>query len=185
MSSSASAVYTVPETGTPPRAGVYAEPCLGDTILDNAKRSVSVRISTSDYGRLKSAAKRLRMRESDIFRHVLRLGLARLLPLLESTSANDDFFRMIARVGTEFGKGSWMDTSQGIALFRRLLKPSGTELQEFDLELIYLAGTHPKHVQHYLSQVLQREVEEASVVATLGDYLDEKYRKSAPAIPST
>ena len=50
-------------------------------VHDNAKRSISLRIHTTDYGKIRLIARRLRVRDSDVFRFLLRVALARLAPL--------------------------------------------------------------------------------------------------------
>lgn len=59
-------------------------------VRDDARRSVSFRIRTTDFGRIKLIARRLGVREADIFRYLVESGLQRLEGLLSCGTSGDD-----------------------------------------------------------------------------------------------
>lgn len=56
-------------------------------ITENAKRSISFRMNTTDYGRVKKAAQCLRVRESDILRFLIAKGLHDLSALYDTQAS--------------------------------------------------------------------------------------------------
>lgn len=50
---------------------------------DNRKRAVSIRMSSSDVGKVKRLAQRLNVRDSDVIRYAVKTTLARLAPLYD------------------------------------------------------------------------------------------------------
>ena len=159
--------------GRPPRRPMV------DEIQDDARRSISVRINTSDYGRLKAIARRLSVRESDVFRHLVRLGVGRLMRALESNAPSRERYRLLISMAGELGEDFGLTVPDCAALLSTRASPRLT-LDAADVELIALVATHPLHACAVLASLVHEPVDEASLVARLGVYLDEKHSLTAP-----
>lgn len=144
-----------------------------EQIHDNAKRSVSIRINTSDYGRIRIAAQRLRVREAEVFRYLVKVGLAGLRPFLSGGDDREAVISALAEVGPDLAAHFGLD-----ALQLRTLLPEGANASLVaveDLELIVLVGPHPRTVQARLKDLLRREIDLPGIRAELRDYLQRKY----------
>lgn len=157
-----------------------AEPAL---ILDNAKRSVSIRINTSDYGRIKTAARRMRTREAEIFRYLLQVGLTRISPLLGETLDDTSYLRTLAELGPDFPGHFGIGTQELTALLQAFAGKSLPLVDESDLELIEFAGSHPRLATEKIEILAGRTCAAAGGLRPLlFEYLKHKYAGSEPDV---
>jgi len=154
--------------GRPSRRPVF------DEIQDDARRSISVRINTSDYGRLKAIARRLSVRESDVFRHLVRLGITRLMRALDSEAPSRERYRLLVSLAGELGEDFGLTVPDCAALLSTRASPR-LALDAADVDLIALVATHPLHACAVLSSLVDEPVDESTLVARLGLYLDQKH----------
>lgn len=150
-------------------------------IHDNAKRSVSIRINTSDYGRIKVAARRLHTKEADIFRYLLQVGLSKLSPLLGEALEDRTYFRALTDLGPDLAANFGVPAREFVNLIGAFTGRRAPTFDEADLELVDLAGTHPRIVQARLAEVCGRPVAEEELRSALHDYLSTKYQPSGAA----
>jgi hypothetical protein len=150
-------------------------------IHDNAKRSVSIRINTSDYGRVKAAARRLRTREADIFRYLLHMGLARIGPLLSETVDRENYVILLASLGPDLRAHFGCGASDLASLVQPGAGQSWPLIDADDFELIDLAGSHPRLAQEQLRQLQGVEAGPRDLRADLLTYLRRKYLAAATA----
>lgn len=148
-----------------------------DAIKDDARRSISVRVNTSDYGRLKAAARRLGVRESDVFRHLLRIGLARLLRVLAMDVSPEERYRLLICVAAEFGEDFGMTARDCVSV---LDAHGSLALDDGDLELIGLAATHPLQASVLLDRLAGTTSDPANLNQRLGTYLAAKHCANIP-----
>lgn len=113
-------------------------------INDNAKRSVSIRINTSDYGRIKIASRRLRTREADLFRYLLQVGLNRIQPLLEEDLDAASYLRALAELGPDLGFSLGLGAREFTVLLQNYKHRALPTVSAEDFDLIDLAGSHPR-----------------------------------------
>ncbi len=142
----------------------------GGLIHDNAKRSVSVRINTSDYGRIKVAARRLRTREADIFRYLLQVGLIRLAPLLEENLDAATYLRALAELGPDLGAMLGLSAREFADLLHSLKHRALPVLDHEDFELLDLAAAHARLVLERLDAPADTDVHLA-----LHEHLQRRY----------
>ena len=150
-------------------------------IHDNAKRSVSIRINTSDYGRIKVMARRLHAKEADIFRYLLQVGLSKLSPLLGEGLEDDAYFRALADIGPDIAANFGVNAREFVMLVSAFTGRQAPDFEAEDLELVDLAGSHPRMVQARLAEVCGRPVAEHELRRVLYDYLAMKYQPRATA----
>lgn len=151
------------------------------SIHDNAKRSVSIRINTSDYGRIKVAARRLHAKEADIFRYLLQVGLSKLSPLLGEGLEDRAYFRALTDLGPDLAANFDVTAREFVTLIGAFTGRHAPAFEQADLELVDLAGTHPHMVQARLGEVCGRPVAEHELRGALHDYLAMKYQAKGTA----
>lgn len=158
---------------------VAAPRCLPQDLLastsgiidDNAKRSVSVRINTSDYGRIKIAARRLRTREADVFRYLLQVGLSRITPLLNENLDAATFLDILAELGPDLASNLGLAARDFAQLLLAMKHQALPDLSDEDYELIDLAATHPRLALQRLAAPMEADVRAVLVAYLRGKYL--------------
>ena len=147
----------------------------GDAVFDDAKRSISVRISTSDYGRIRVAARHMRMRESEVFRYLVGVGMSRLIKVLEGAPGDDQRYQRLVRVAAEWRRELGITAADSIPLIGCLGGTAPPVLEDADLLLVDLAATRPGEAAALLGLRVGTHVDQVSVIARLGDYFVRKY----------
>ena len=166
-----------------PTEGRAFAPATGDLppIHDNAKRSVSIRINTSDYGRIKVMARRLHAKEADIFRYLLQVGLSKLSPLLGEGLDDRAYFRALADLGPDIASNFGVNAREFVMLVSAFTGRQAPAFDAEDLELLDLAGSHPRMVLARLAGVCGRPVAEHERRSALQYYLSMKYQQQVRA----
>jgi len=162
-----------PDAHAPPAMRTVADTA---SIHDNARRSVSIRINTSDYGRIKVAARRLRAKEADVFRYLLQVGLSRLGPLLGEGPGDHGCIHALAELGPDLAANFGIDAGEFARLLGAYTGSPAPAFDAADLELVALAGTHPHLVQGRLSEFFGRPVAGCELRRGLRGYLMTKYQ---------
>lgn len=159
----------------PPRRGgrTHVRPVIDD-IQDDARRSVSVRINTSDYGRLKAIAGRLGVRESDVFRHLVRTGIGRLMRVLFGNEPRSGRYRLLVSLVAELGEDFALSAAECAALLESS-SAAPLALDEDDIQLIAMSASHPQQACSLLASRLNEPIESAALTLRLGRYLEEKH----------
>jgi hypothetical protein len=153
----------------------WAKSDVEESIVDDARRSISVRIKLSELGRLKAIAKRLETRESNVFRYVLRIGLARLTNVLDGVVVPAQRWRLLIQLVGELSNDFGMDARACLDLLNSVSSGSMGDLAPEDLELVNLAAKHPRVVLEYLERLTGGPVAATNLVASLSEYLQAKY----------
>ncbi len=156
----------------------WAKSDVEESIVDDARRSISVRIKLSELGRLKAIAKRLETRESNVFRYVLRIGLARLTNVLDGVVVPAQRWRLLIQLVGELSNDFGMDARACLDLLNSVSSGSMGELAPEDLELVNLAAKHPRVVLEYLERQTGGAVATSNLVASLSEYLQAKYAEA-------
>ena len=144
-------------------------------IEDNAKRSVSIRINTSDFGKIKTIARRLRARESEVFRYLMRRSLKAVGPLYQNDTRRSEIIDVLTEDNGELISEFNLDTDKIGQLFDQICTQEGERLDDDDLELLAMVNMPEKFLALRLSEILGQKIEPADVVTTLDRYLENKY----------
>jgi len=144
-----------------------------ELVNDNSKRIVSMRINTSDFGRIKAIAKRLKTRDSDVLRFVLRLGLAEILTLCHGESTADDLLKVFALHGPALVRHFDLNAAQLDRLLNagRDVRPVSAD----DLELLIVASQSQRLLALRLHELLGIMVPVEEAVTFLRTHLETKY----------
>ena len=144
-------------------------------IEDNAKRSVSIRINTSDFGKIKTIARRLRVRESEVFRYLMRRSLKAVGPMYQNDTRRSEIIDVLMEDNGELISEFNLDTDKIGQLFDQVCAQDGARLDKDDQELLAMVNMPEKFLALRLSEILGQKIEPADVVTTLDKYLENKY----------
>jgi hypothetical protein len=143
-------------------------------MIENKKQNVSIRMNVSDLRKIKVIAKRLNVRESDVFRFAIKSSLSKLAPLHDIEVAGSDLLPVFIEYGSEIASYFDLDAAQ----LDRLVNGSQTELHKRvdrdDLEMVVMLGRH----EQYVFQKLKGSIDNADApgaVSMLKQHLYEKY----------
>lgn len=149
-------------------------------IEDNAKRSVSLRVDTTDYGKIKSIARRFRVRESEVFRFMIKLGLATLAPLFDPRARGKDVMPVFVEHGSEITKYFNLDA---VSLERVIngdldegdLDEPDRRVDREDVRLLAMATMPERYLYAKLRELIADPVDSNKASETLRQYLTSKY----------
>ncbi len=143
-------------------------------IKRDAKHCISVRIDLIDYCHLKHLARRLRVRESEVFRFLLRLSLCRLRPLGDQRVTGKALLPMLADCGPELAYHFKLTPERLEALINNGVERPEDRVERDDIELLALAGQAEQRLRRRLQELLGRTVPDDSGITFLKAYLEGK-----------
>jgi hypothetical protein len=171
---------TVSQHGS--KAKVLAMEKLGEGVInDNSKRSISIRINTSDYGRIKEASRRLRVRESEVFRFLVKIGLSEIEALYQSNATKLDLLQAFAAHSADFVSHFNLNATRLDQIINRPDRPDEPQVEMDDLELLVMSLFPERFLSYRLQEITKRPIDPAKVLDELQNYLLNKYVKSPPA----
>ncbi|MEM7467913.1 MAG: hypothetical protein AAF387_13650 [Pseudomonadota bacterium] len=144
-------------------------------ITDNAKRSVSIRINTSDYGKIKTIARRLRVKESAVFRFLLRDGLNSISTLYQAEITFGGFIEAFFANPEAFLDHFNFDQKRLAAVIKGI--PDNV-LDDEDIELLCMVSRPRRYLAKRISAKLGANVEDMQSIAMLKEYVFAKYEQS-------
>ncbi|MGH8535855.1 MAG: hypothetical protein ACREXM_05155 [Gammaproteobacteria bacterium] len=144
-------------------------------IEDNAKRNVSLRVDTTDYGKIKSIARRFRVRESEVFRFMIKLGLATLAPLFDHRARGKDVMPVFVEHGSEITKYFNLDAVSLERVINGDLDEPDGRVDGEDVGLLAMATMPERYLCAKLRELIAEPVASAKAAETLKNYLTGKY----------
>lgn len=148
---------------------------LKAAIHDDAKRSVSFRMYTSDYGRLRCMSSELRVGESVVFRFLLRVALEKCAPLYDRNASAEQRLELFADLGPEFATYFNFDVDELKSIFQPSGRQSQLEIDDEDLDLVAGFGISRSLVRQRIEKIIDRETADESLHDVLKAYLVQKY----------
>jgi len=146
---------------------------MSDKEDDNKKKNISVRISASDHQKIKTIAKRLRVRESKVFRFAVKMTLAELAPLSDFAVCGKDLLPVFIDHGDALSNHFELDLARLEKLINGDVAEDIRKVDRDDLELI--AGMPESYLHAKLSRLTQRNIEPFRLTDSLREYLLSKY----------
>ncbi len=146
-----------------------------DTINDNSKRSVSIRINTSDFGRIKAISRRLKVRESEVFRFLIKVGLTEVSAMCRNTATTQELLGAFAAHGAELVSHFSLNARRLDLLLNSESRPGGIKVETDDLELIAMSAFPARYFALRLQELVGHPVDPGAVSDELRKYLEEKY----------
>ncbi len=144
----------------------------------DTKRSISLRLSQSDYDRIQTIAKRLRARESDVFRFLLRLALAEVAPLDNIRNSGAELLPAFVNFATEFATHFQLDAAR----IQRVINLDATatnRVDDDDIEMLAMAGMSHRYLAIRIAEVTGKDVGPDDVLPAMRQYLAEKYLQAS------
>lgn len=140
----------------------------------DTKRSISLRMNQSDYDRIRTIAKRMRTRESDVFRFLLRLALAQVAPLDNSRNTGAELLPAFVNFPVELANHFELDADRIQRVINHGADPAN-EVEEQDIELLAMAGQSHRYLALRISELTGKDVGTDEVLPALRQYLERKY----------
>ncbi|MGD8558048.1 MAG: hypothetical protein PVF34_03190 [Gammaproteobacteria bacterium] len=144
-------------------------------MAEDKKQNVSVRLNVSDLAKIKEIAKRLQVRESDVFRFAIKATLAKLIPLHDSSVRGSDLVPAFIECGTELTSYFDLDALRLETIFNDGLHDPGKRVDSEDIELLAMAGIKENYVYLKLKDLASRQRLPMGPAALLRQHLYEKY----------
>ncbi len=176
----------MPETSTSgkSRAKPLALKKLGTELInDNSKRSISLRISTSDFGRIRAIGRRLKARESDVFRFLVKIALTEIELLCDSSLERTDLLRIFATHGAQLIGHFNLNARRLDQIINIDAATRTTRIDADDLELLSMSAFPERYLALRLQELTGKPVPAEDALVTLYNYLEVKYlsgRKQGP-----
>lgn len=144
-------------------------------MIEDKKQNVSVRLNTSDLVKIKEIARRLHVRESDVFRFAIKATLAKLIPLHDHSVKGCDLVPAFIECGTELTSYFDLDTVRLEHIFNEGLVDPHKKVDSDDIELLAMAGIKENYVYMKLKELAARQRSPMGPSALLRQHLYEKY----------
>jgi len=144
-------------------------------IKRDGKRCVSVRIDLIDSGKMKIIARRLRTRESEIFRFLIKLSLSRLALLHDNHVTGKALMPLIADCGPELAYHFKLSPERLQGLINEGVTCPDERVDSEDINLLALVALPEHHLSRKLRELLNTADTSGDLIAGLRSYLAEKY----------
>ncbi len=139
------------------------------------KQNVSVRMSRSDLKKIKEIAKRLQVRESDVFRFAVRSSLAKLTPLHDSEIAGKGLVAVFIEHGSELTSFFELDSEKLDAIINGGVEDPINKVEKTDIDLMVMSGLQENYLTMRLQELITGDNEGMTATALLRQYLVKKY----------
>ncbi len=149
-----------------------------ELINDNSKRSVSIRINTSDFGRIKAISRRLKVRESEVFRFLVKVGLAEVSALCRSNATAEELLGAFAAHSAELVSHFNLNARRLGQVLNADSHGDGIKIDSDDLELLAMTAFPTRYLAMRLQEMLGHPVAPDAAQQTLRKYLEDKYQSS-------
>lgn len=152
--------------------------------MSQKKQSVSVRLSESDVRKIKDISKRLGVKDSELFRFIIKNSLAKLLPFQNEGVKGVDLIPALVDCAGELSQYLDIDTDHLEEIVNGGVDTPEKRVEKGDLDMLALANVGASYVSYKLSELQNRPVDEASLEDSLREYLYSKYLGGTPVEPS-
>jgi hypothetical protein len=143
-------------------------------MLENKKQNVSIRMNVSDLRKIKDIARRLNVRESDVFRYAIKSSLAKLAPLHDWEVTGSDLLPVFIECGTEIANYFDLDVAQLDSLINGNGEDAEKCVDRDDLDLLVMLARHEQYVFQKLKASVDNP-ENSGALSLLKRHLYEKY----------
>ena len=144
-------------------------------MVDDKKQNVSVRLGVSDLQKIKEVAKRLRVRESDVFRFAIKATLAKLIPLQDHSVKGSDLVPAFIECGTELANYFDLDANRLDTIINDGVDDPAERVETDDIELLAMAGIKENFIYLKLKDLAARQPTPMGPSSLLRQHLYEKY----------
>lgn len=139
------------------------------------KQHVSVRLAEADHRKMKDIAKRLGVKEADLFRFIIKNSLNKLLPFQDDHIRGADLIPALLDCGQDLTRYFDLDSEQLDLIVNAGLEEAGKRIEKDDLDILALAGASDHCARVRLAAMTNAPVLEQDLVTALKHYLVAKY----------
>lgn len=160
-------------------------PCYGEGLSSHLKpkgevsmaktQHISVRLSESDHRKLKDIARRLGVKESDLFRFIIKQSINRLLPFQDSDIRGSDLIPALMECGQELSRYLDLDSDQLDQIVNTGVLEQHKRVDRSDLDMLALAGTSDQYAVIKLASLTRQPIDRDNLWDVLKTYLTSKY----------
>jgi hypothetical protein len=147
--------------------------------VKNRKSAVSVRMGVTDLIKMKAIAKRLGVRDSDVFRYAVKNSLAQLAPLVDPTIQGRHLLPVFVEAGPALLRYFELDAARLADIVNSGVASPELLVAAEDLTLLSMAGVQESLALVKLGELLEGTAtlpnEKEGLADVLREYLYEKY----------
>jgi hypothetical protein len=145
----------------------------------NRKSAVSVRMGVADLIKMKAIAKRLGVRDSDVFRYAVKSSLAQLAPLVDPAVQGRHLLPVFVEAGPALLRYFELDAARLVEIVNSGVDNPELLVAPEDLTLLSLSGSQESYALMKLGELLNAGAapapEKEGLAEVLREYLYEKY----------
>jgi hypothetical protein len=151
-------------------------------IVSNKKQNVSVRLSESDIKKIKGISERLGVKDSELFRYIIKNSLARLLPFQQGGMNGVDLIPALLDSGKDLTQHLDIDADRLARIVNEGVKDEAKQVEKEDLDFVTLLGNDVCHdyLTFKLTQSKGSKLTDKDIDASLKQYLYGKYLSGEP-----
>ena len=139
------------------------------------KQHVSVRLAEADHRKMKDIAKRLGVKESDLFRFIVKNSLNKLLPFQDDHIKGADLIPALLDCGQDLARYFDLDSEQLDLIVNAGLEEADRRIEKDDLDILALSGASDHCARVRLAAMTNAPVVEQDLLTALRQYLAAKY----------
>lgn len=150
--------------------------------MSNKKQSVSVRLSESDIKKIKGISERLGVKDSELFRYIIKNSLARLLPFQQGGVSGVDLIPALLDSGKDLTQHLDIDAERLDSIVNEGVIDKAKQVEKEDLDFVTLLGNDVCHdyLTFKLTENKGSKLSDKNVDASLKEYLYGKYLSGEP-----
>lgn len=150
--------------------------------MSNKKQTVSVRLSESDIKKIKGISERLGVKDSELFRYIIKNSLARLLPFQQGGMSGVDLIPALLDSGKDLAQHLDIDTERLDFIVNEGVIDKAKQVEKEDLDFVSLLGNDVCHdyLTFKLTENRGSKLSDKNVDASLKEYLYGKYLSGEP-----
>ncbi len=152
----------------------YRHAHQGDTVVDQRKQAVSIRLSESDIRNIKRIAHRLGVRDSDIIRFAIKTTLSRIAPLCDEAIRGRNLVPVLVESGDELIRFFELDAFRLETIINDRVEEA-RQVDRDDIALLAMSGLREQYLVMRLKDGDGNSGDPVSQARSLRGYLYDKY----------
>ena len=142
------------------------------------KQHVSVRLTESDHRKMKDIARRLGVKESDLFRFIVKNSLSKLLPFQDGKIRGADLIPALLDCGQDLARYFDLDSDQLDQIVNGGLGETDKKVDKEDLDILVMSGASDHYAMVKLAALTCQPIEKENLLTVLKNYLSIKYLRA-------
>ena len=142
------------------------------------KQHVSVRLAETDHRKMKEIARRLGVKESDLFRYIVKNSLSKLLPFQDQQIRGIDLIPTLLDCGQDLARYFDLDSEQLDQIVNGGVEEGSRKIEKGDLDILAMAGTSDHYARVKLAALCEEPLADDDLIGALKQYLTHKYQNT-------